>query len=98
VRAPGSGNDGAQPSAHSALGIGKHVIGHAVGRNHPRFVADAKLLENLDCVLHGVPVGAGAHDDADLNISHAFKMLGAALNGLFRHVSAFYFFALSDPK
>jgi hypothetical protein len=25
----------------------------------------------VDCMLHGVPVGAGAHDDADLNIFHS---------------------------
>jgi hypothetical protein len=24
------------------------------------------VVENLDCLLHGVPVGAGTHDDADL--------------------------------
>ena len=30
----------------------------------------AELLENLDCVLHGVPVGAGTHDDADERLSH----------------------------
>ena len=35
-----------------------------------RFMADTKLLENLDCVLHGVPVGAGTHDDADERLSH----------------------------
>jgi hypothetical protein len=65
---PGTGDDGAQALGRRRLGVGKHVIGHAVGRNHPRFVADAKLLENLHCMLHGVPVGAGAHDDADLNV------------------------------
>ena len=38
--------------------------------NDLRFVRDAKVLENLDCVLHGVPVGAGTHDDADERLSH----------------------------
>jgi len=33
-------------------------------------VGDAKLLENLDCVLHGVPVRTGTHDDADERLSH----------------------------
>jgi hypothetical protein len=41
-----------------------------VGRNHAGVVSNAKLLENLDCVLHGVPVGAGTHDDADERLSH----------------------------
>ncbi|MEY2782776.1 MAG: hypothetical protein RLZZ134_835, partial [Pseudomonadota bacterium] len=39
-------------------------------RNDPSIVRDAKLLENLDCVLHGVPVRAGTHDDADERLSH----------------------------
>ena len=37
-------------------------------RKHTGFVGDAKLLENLHCVLHGVPVRTGAHDNADLYV------------------------------
>ena len=55
-RATGTRDDGAQPPAVCGLGVGKHVIGHAVGRNHPGFEGDAKFLENQGCVLHGVPV------------------------------------------
>nr|GFC53747.1 hypothetical protein [Tanacetum cinerariifolium] len=47
------------------LGVGKQVVGHAVGRYHARFVGHAKLRENLHGVLHGVPVAAGAHDHAN---------------------------------
>jgi hypothetical protein len=71
------------------LGVGEHVVGHAVGRNHPGFMADAKLLENLDCVLHGVPVGTGAHDDADLNVHGHFPVVP---------LGEFYFFSPEYPN
>lgn len=60
-------DDGAQAAPGSRFGVGKHVVRHAVGRDHTGLMADAKLLENLHRVLHGVPVGAGAHHDFDLN-------------------------------
>jgi hypothetical protein len=59
-----------QAPAQGGLGVGKHVIGHSVRRNDLGFVRDAKVLENLDCVLHGVPVGAGTHDDANKRLCH----------------------------
>ena len=37
------------------------------------FMGDAKVLENLDCVLHGVPVAAGAHDHTDLDGCHSVR-------------------------
>jgi hypothetical protein len=55
-RATGAGNDGLQAAPGGAFGVGKHVVGHAVGRHHARLMRDIELLENLDCVLHGVPV------------------------------------------
>ncbi|WP_353619052.1 hypothetical protein [Paracidovorax cattleyae] len=33
-------------------------------------MGDIELLENLHCVLHGLPVAAGAHDHADLDGFH----------------------------
>jgi hypothetical protein len=30
-------------------------------------------LENVDRVLHGVPVRTGAHDNADLNVFHSLE-------------------------
>ena len=71
MRGPASpGDDGLEAATDSAFGVGKHVVGHAVRREHPRLVGNAELLENVDCVLHGVPVGTRTHDDADLNIFH----------------------------
>jgi hypothetical protein len=68
--APSPSNDGLQAPLGSTFCVGEHVVWHSVGRNDPSIVRDAKLLENLDCVLHGVPVGAGTHDDADERLSH----------------------------
>jgi hypothetical protein len=36
-----------------------------VGRQHLRLVGDTEVLENRYCVLHGVPVRTGAHDNTD---------------------------------
>jgi len=66
-RAAGTGDDGFEAPACGGLGVAEHVVGHAVGGNDARLKADTKLLENLDCVLHGVPIRVGTHDDADLN-------------------------------
>jgi hypothetical protein len=63
-------DDGLQAARSGGLCIREHIVRHSVGRNHAGIVRDAKLLENLDCVLHGVPVGAGTHDDADERLSH----------------------------
>ena len=63
-------DDGLQASACGGFGVGKHVVGHAVGRDHAGLVCNAELLKNLHCVLHGVPVAAGTHDDADLDGFH----------------------------
>jgi hypothetical protein len=38
------------------------------------------LLENLHRVLHGFPVGAGTHDDADLNSHKSLKCDGQGLH------------------
>ena len=69
-RAAGAGDDGLQAAARGRFGVGKHVVGHAVRRHHARLVRDTKVLQDLHRVLHGVPVGAGAHDHADLNGVH----------------------------
>ena len=66
-RTAGTCNQRLQAAAGSGFCVAEHVVGHAVGGNDARLEADTKLLENLDCVLHGVPIGTGAHDDADVN-------------------------------
>ena len=61
----GAGDDRPQAAAFGLLGIGEHLVGHAVGGNHPRLERHAELGENVGGVLHGLPVTAGAHDHAD---------------------------------
>ena len=67
-----AGNDGLEATPYRGFGVGKHIVRHTVGRDHPCLVGDAKVLENFDCVLHGVPVAAGAHDYADLDGCHSY--------------------------
>jgi hypothetical protein len=54
--AAGAGDDGLQAPAGGRLGVGEHVVRHAVRRDHARLVGDVELLEDLDGVLQGVPV------------------------------------------
>jgi len=77
-RAARTCDDRTQSAGRSGLGIFEHSIWHAVGRNHPGFKTDAKLLENLYCVLHGVPVRTGTHDDADLKWGHSVEFSAAS--------------------
>ena len=42
-------------------------------------VRDTELLQNLDCVLHGVPVAGRAHDDANLDGFHVLEGWAQAL-------------------
>ena len=68
--AAGAGNDGTQAALRRCLRVGEHFVGHAVGRNHARLEADAKLLENINRMLHGVPIRTGTHHHANLYIFH----------------------------
>jgi hypothetical protein len=63
-------DDGAQTTVLRDFSVGKHVVRHAMGRNHTCFKSDPKFLENLGCVLHGVPIRIGTHDDTDLALGH----------------------------
>ena len=41
---------------------------------------DLEVLENLHCVLHGVPVGSGAHDNANLNFHVCILLFNPQVN------------------
>ena len=60
---PRSGNDRFEAPASGLFGVGKHVVRHAVGRNHLRLMRNAEVLENLHRVLQGVPVRPGTHEN-----------------------------------
>ena len=65
IRAARAGNDGLQAPAAGGLGVGEHLVGHAVGRHDARLEGDTELGQNLGRQSHRLPVAAGAHDDAD---------------------------------
>src|SRR2546427_12451341 len=44
-------------------------------------MGDAKLLKNGNCVLHGLPVAAGAHDHTDLDGVHVVRAPAARPSG-----------------
>ena len=46
-------------------GVVEQEIGRAVCRDHAHFVRHAQAAQRLGGVLHGLPVRAGAHHDAD---------------------------------
>jgi hypothetical protein len=43
----------------------KHVVWHAVRRDHASLEGHVKGLQDLGGVLHGLPVRLGTHDHAD---------------------------------
>ena len=48
-----------------AGGVLEQQIGRAMRGHDAHLVGDRELLEHLGGALHGLPVGGGAHDDAD---------------------------------
>ena len=57
-------NDGLQAAPGCGFGVGKQGVGHAVRRNHARFISHTKVLQDLHRVLHGRPVAVRAHHHA----------------------------------
>ncbi len=68
--AAGTGDDAAESSPGCLRGITEEEIGRAVGGNHSSLVRHAELLEPATGVLHGLPVGIAAHDDANEGFRH----------------------------
>ena len=63
----------AAPSRRVVSGTPASPIEEAIERAFrpkPCLVGNAELLENVDCVLQGVPVRAGAHQYTDLDRVH----------------------------
>src|SRR5260370_14518111 len=68
--------------------ICKEQVGSAVSGDHARFMWNAELAERSGGKCHGIPVGAGAHDDADERVSDSFLVVARALLPLcLQHVS-----------
>jgi len=64
-----AGDDDFDAALFGSLGIFEEQIGCAVGGDDTRFMWNTKFREDLGGEFHGVPIGAGAHDDADEGMS-----------------------------
>jgi len=49
--ATSTSDDDSKPPSFGRLGVGKHVVRHAMRRNHTGFEGDVEFLENQGCVL-----------------------------------------------
>src|SRR6266446_1587609 len=68
--------------------IFKEQVGSAVSGDHARFMWNAELAERFGGKFHGIPVGAGAHDDANERVSDSFLVVARALLPLcLQHIS-----------
>ena len=61
----GTCDDHLNAALFGAGSVLEEQIGRAVSGDDARFMWNTEGLEGLGGELHGVPVGAGAHDDAD---------------------------------
>lgn len=60
----GAGDDHLDTARLGLFGVLEQQIRGAVGGDHLHFVGDAQLVQHLDGVAEGGPVGLGAHDHA----------------------------------
>ena len=67
-RAARAGDDHLEAARLGAAGVLEEQVGRAVRRDDADLVRHAELLERLGRVPHGLPVGPGAHDDADQRV------------------------------
>ena len=63
--ATGARDDDAETARLGGGGVLKQQVGCAVCGDNLHFVRYAERDKRIDGVLHGVPVGAGSHDDAN---------------------------------
>ena len=81
-RATRTRDDGLQPSLLCGVGVGKQIIGHAMGRDHPAFESNPELGQYIGGRRHGVPVAAGTHHNTNLNRGHAISVKVVILRGV----------------
>ena len=63
--ATGAGDDHLDSALLGSGGVLEEEIGRAMGGDDSCFMWNTKASESPGGVFHGVPIGAGAHDDAD---------------------------------
>ena len=60
-----AGDDDLDAAFFGVRSVFEEMVGRAVGRDDARFMWNTEGLKSLGGKFHGIPVGAGAHDDAD---------------------------------
>lgn len=65
VLVAGAGDQHLQAARFGGRGVLHQPVGRAVGGHHEAFVRHAEFGQRVAAVAHGLPVGPGAHDDAD---------------------------------
>src|SRR4029077_4501165 len=63
--ATGASDDHLDSALLGRRGVLEEEIGRAMGGDDSCFMWNTKAGEKRGCVFHSVPIGAGAHDDAD---------------------------------
>src|SRR5882762_892424 len=76
--ARGAGDDHLEAAALRTLGILVEPIRRAVGRDDAGLIPDAEPVERMRDVLHRLPIGLAAHDDADhaTSLAHVAPLCG----------------------
>src|SRR4029453_8784260 len=64
-RTGGSRDEDLEPARLGGARVLEEKVRGAVRGDHPHLVRHPEPLERLGGVAHGLPVGGGAHDDAD---------------------------------
>src|ERR1700674_2381214 len=86
-RAACAGDDDFDAAFFGVGSIFEKQIGRAVGGDYARFMWNTESLERLGDELHGIPIRAGAHDDAhegvrDCSLSMARRALPFCLHSI----------------
>src|SRR5260370_28260012 len=77
-----SRDDDFNAALFSRGGVFKKKIGRAMRGDNACFMRNTEFAERFGGELHGVPIRAGAHDDADEGVSSVVDLLASAIEFL----------------
>jgi hypothetical protein len=78
VRLSTAGDDQLEAASLCTLGVLVKPVGGAVGRDDAGLVGDAEAVERMRDMLHRLPIGLAAHDDANraTSLAHVAPLCG----------------------
>src|ERR1051325_5094136 len=76
-RSPRARDDHLHAAALRPGAVVEHHVRGAMGGHDLRLIGNVELAEDLRRVLHGVPIGLAAHDDADEGSRHGVSSVKA---------------------